>query len=253
MVCEQKKTRNKPKSTKAKIIPIRASLNDRPHSAGQKIQISSKKMSSDTLPSSNIRFSHFMSRCGSRNTVIKCRALNVSSKFAVKEVGKKPIQLSGESSPVDENEIKKAIHKMPETILQINKPIYKIPEIIPQINKSLHKMHETQCEVKQDVKVERSPLPQLKQDDVLLKIFGMCEICDEVDPLLSKNRIVESGGEKIAIEYSNNNKIKYDEQSVKNDLKLLTLNNSLEKNHIDDVEEAVPEYAAVSIITVHKS
>lgn len=171
-------------------------------------------MSSETLPSSNIRFSHFIPRCGPRNTVLKCQALD-TSKFAVKKVDQKPIQFSGECFPVDAGEINKPL-QTPETFIQKNKPI--------------HKMHETfpECEVKQDFTLERSPLPQLKQDEVLWKIFGMCEIRNEVDPHPLKNRTVQNGKQKFTIEISNN--------KIEND------------KHIDDIEEAVPAFAAVCIM-----
>nr|XP_036213493.1 uncharacterized protein LOC106617835 [Bactrocera oleae] len=214
LVREQKKTRNKLKCTKQKKITVRASHFDTSHSAGQKVQISSKKVSSETLPSSNIRFSHFIPRCGPRNTVLKCQALD-TSKFAVKKVDQKPIQFSGECFPVDAGEINKPL-QTPETFIQKNKPI--------------HKMHETfpECEVKQDFTLERSPLPQLKQDEVLWKIFGMCEIRNEVDPHPLKNRTVQNGKQKFTIEISNN--------KIEND------------KHIDDIEEAVPAFAANNLV-----
>ncbi|XP_011202110.3 tudor domain-containing protein 5 [Bactrocera dorsalis] len=242
MVNEQKKTRNKPKSSKEKIMPVNASYFDKPHSAGQKVQISSKKISNNTLPSSNIRLSHFISRSGPRNTIIKCQALD-TSKFMVKRVEQKPIQFSGQSFPDDVKEINKPLHLMPGNNLQSNKSIHKISETIPQVK------HETisHSEVEQNIILGRSPLTQLKQDEYLWKIFGMCEIRDEVDVDSSRNRTVENGKQNFTTEISNNNENR-DELSVRNVFKPLSLKNSLEKSHIDDIEEAVPAFAANSLV-----
>ncbi|XP_039956448.1 uncharacterized protein LOC120772104 [Bactrocera tryoni] len=248
MVSEQKKTRNKPKPSKQKIIPVNASHFNKSQSAGQKLQISSKKISNNTLPSSNIRLSHFIPRCGPRNTVIKCQALD-TSKFMFKRVEQKPIQFSGQSRPDDAKEINKPLHLMPGNILQSNKPINKISETIPQIKHSKQEMLETisHSEVEQNI-LGRSPLTQLKQDEVLWKIFGMCEIRDEVDVDPSRNRTVENGKENFAVEISNKNKNGDEEVSVKNFFKPLSLKKSLEKSHIDDIEEAVPAFAANSLV-----
>uniref|UniRef100_A0A0K8UTG5 Tudor domain-containing protein 5 n=2 Tax=Bactrocera latifrons TaxID=174628 RepID=A0A0K8UTG5_BACLA len=246
MVSEQKKTRIKPKSSKQKIIPVNASNFDKPHSAGQKVERSSKKTSNNTLPSSNIRLSHFISRCGPRNTVIKCQALD-TSKFMIKRVEQKPIQFSGQSFPDDVNEINKPLHLIPGNILQSNKPIHKISETLAQIKHSKHEMHETisHSEVEQNIILGRPPLTQLNQDEYLWKIFGMCEIRDDVDP--SRNKTVENGKQNFT-EISNNNENGDDELSVKHVFKPLSLKNSLEKSHIDDIEEAVPAFAANSLV-----
>ncbi|XP_011192994.1 uncharacterized protein LOC105218853 isoform X2 [Zeugodacus cucurbitae] len=238
MVCEQKKTRNRPKSAKHKIIPVRAFHSDKSHSTSRNVQLAYPKVSSDTLPSSNIRFSHFVSRCGPRNTVIKCQAIDVPSKLALKKFDKKPIE---------------HINKLHITPQPLIKPVNKMPDQKVAVdekenNKAIHKTHETipVCHVKQ-TNAERTQSPQIKQDDVLMKIFGMCEVSEKGNPNISKNRTLENGETKDTVDNSTS-KIEGDELSIHCDLKSLTLNNSPKRNHIDDIEEAVPAYAANNLV-----
>ncbi|XP_017466916.1 PREDICTED: uncharacterized protein LOC108359525 isoform X2 [Rhagoletis zephyria] len=247
MVCQQRKTRTR---TRAKPPRLRVSQCDftnfnKSRSAGQKPV--SKRYTGDSLPTSNIRFSHSASRSTPRNTVIKCQALDLPAAFIVRNFqrtsghlsGMQTVGLSSKTSNSETNQtpIAKSVksYALPN---EKSRPMQNEPEKLPKdttkppaedLDLSFEKLMEN-CtihgngpdsgslqQLSKEKESESQPMPVIQfPQKVNRKMLNYS--------VISKNYVCTTP-------------------------KVFELNKSIdEKRRIDEMEEAVPAYAANNLV-----
>ncbi|XP_067633848.1 tudor domain-containing protein 5 [Eurosta solidaginis] len=249
MVCEQKKTRARArgKRSRARISQYDYNNSVRVPPAGQKGQTYSKRYTSDNLPTSNIQFNHTMTRSTPRNTVIKCQPLELSASFTAKKIAK--------DSMTNANGTHRKLFTSPQPTNQTEQTrIIKTEQSktsLYQTNEKERKQH-PQDEISQNsIQSTFDPVHNVE------KLLEKCTLRDDehISERSKSSKIeIEKNSwpaikfpQKITSRISNNNTVT--ESSAVTTRKVFELNNSLEeKKRLDDMEEAVPAYAADNLV-----
>ncbi|XP_054736982.1 tudor domain-containing protein 5 isoform X1 [Anastrepha obliqua] len=246
MVCQQKKTRARPRAKPPRLRIPRNDFNNSKisHSAGQKSV--SNQFTSDNLPTSNIRFSHSVTRSTPRNTVIKCQALELPEGFAVNRFANEMQNLNGMrkenlGSPLPSNPPKEQRHTI------------KAEKLTPQVcqipRAHSHKLVEqTQGNIAN---------PPATETDSFERLFEQCKINDDnhtSGPLRELNIEIEKPNlptihfpQKVHTKMLTNNTVTRSYACTTQNV--FDLNKSHdEQKMFDDMEEAVPAYAANNLV-----
>ncbi|CAD6998570.1 unnamed protein product [Ceratitis capitata] len=218
MVCQQKKARTRPKAKPPRLRGTYSDFSNRPQPAGQKVHPVSKRISSDNLPTSNIRFSYSMNRSTPRYSVIKCQELELPAKYAVKKqiVDKEPIVISEKSNKSTR-------------------------EKIIQPKSSDNEKYDSQ---------------KIAHDTILQKLVDVCKIDDkETNQKAIKKTIWKKEDAYPAIHFQQKVNTKHFSSMETNASCILNVpnafvlnNSSYENKRIDDIDEAVPAYAADNLV-----